>query len=146
MIAKVQIGRLTFEAHRGSGGLLNVILHSAKGQQQIEITPGEWESLERIAAAGTESQREEAIAAMRVCIIYARDRRGGAFDFDTWIHLVEHALEKGQLPPHAIEEAQGEALMLRRALTAVRKERDEMQREVEELRRRQAAFVEATRG
>jgi hypothetical protein len=71
----------------------------------------------------------EALAACRVAIVYARDRRGGAFDFDTWIRLVESALDKGQLPPHAFEEAQGEALRLREALTNVQKERDALKAE-----------------
>ena len=34
----------------------------------------------------------KALRAMRACIVYARDRRGGMFDFDTWIHMVDHAL------------------------------------------------------
>lgn len=63
---------------------------------------------------------EHAAQAMRVALIYARDRRGSAFDFDTWKQLVEEALGWGRLPPHAIEDAQAEALKFRDALRNVR--------------------------
>jgi hypothetical protein len=68
----------------------------------------------------------DAMEALRVCVIYARDRRGAGFDFDTWIHLVEAALTSGTLPPHAIEEAQAEALQYHTALANVREERDRL--------------------
>ena len=136
-----------------------VIVHLATGQHELgRMSDDEWRFIEVVgkghASMFAEVKRlddevtraRDAIAAMRVCIVYARDRRGGAFDFDTWTRLVETALEKGQLPPHAIEEAQAETLIYRTALDNVRKERDALTREVEDLRRRQQAWIEATSG
>ena len=68
-----------------------------------------------------------AIQAMRACIVYARDRRGNAFDFDTWDKMATSALETGTVPPHAVEDAQSEALQYKKALDVERqriKERD----------------------
>jgi hypothetical protein len=66
--------------------------------------------------------------AMRACIVYARDRRGGMFDFDEWSKMVEHALSRGDVPPHALEEAQGLEAETRRALYKIRDDRDRLQR------------------
>lgn len=86
-----------------------------------------------IARLDVELAKARAVSqAMRTCIVYARDRRGNAFDFDTWIQLVESALAHGTLPPHAVEEAQGEALMYKQALDAVRTHRDLLLRELAE--------------
>jgi DNA repair exonuclease SbcCD ATPase subunit len=68
---------------------------------------------------------------VRVCeaIVYARDRRGVAFDFDTWDKMVEYALRVGDVPPHALEDVQGEVVALQKALASVRDERDAARRD-----------------
>ncbi len=54
MVTTLNLGRLRFEAHRSSGSL-TVVMHSACGPQQIEITPGEWRDLELTAALETQT-------------------------------------------------------------------------------------------
>ena len=69
---------------------------------------------------------------LRACIVYARDRRGGLFDYDEWIEQVEHALDN-KIPPHAIEHAHsmkaqawGVLMSLRKECYELRKNRDEL--------------------
>jgi hypothetical protein len=67
---------------------------------------------------------QELCSAMRTCIVYARDRRGGMFDFDEWSKMVEHALHAGQPPPCALENAQVKEAQAWAAVDGMRKERD----------------------
>ena len=62
---------------------------------------------------------------LQACIKYARDRRGSSFDFDEWKTQVEHALDN-KIPPHAIENAQAKEAQAWAAVSAIRKERDEL--------------------
>jgi hypothetical protein len=70
------------------------------------------------------AEHDVQLQAMRACIVYARDRRSGSFDFDTWIKMVEYALRVGDVPPHALEDAQSEATALMKVLIDVRTERN----------------------
>ena len=66
----------------------------------------------------------ERLQVMRTCIVYARDRRGGLFDFDEWADMVRHALEDGTVPPHALENAQAKEVQAWEAVKSIRAERD----------------------
>lgn len=131
----ISLGILTLTATIAAGPIITVRVRSPGGDVgTLHLSIAEWTSLRALvdvlaAADRRHAEDQRTIEAMRACIVYARDRRGGAFDFDTWIRMVEHALEKGGLPPHAIEEAQAEAIIFRDALRRVRDERDQLRAE-----------------
>lgn len=64
------------------------------------------------------------LQALRACIMYARDRRGGAFDSDKWEKMVEYALRAGDVPPHALEDAQAKEAQAWEAVKSIREARD----------------------
>lgn len=60
---------------------------------------------------------------LRACVVYARDRRGGMFDYDEWALMVEKALEGIPLA-HAIENAQATEAKAWDAVKNMRRDRD----------------------
>lgn len=77
-------------------------------------------------------KRDEQIAALRACVVYARDRRGGMFDYDEWAHMVDKALE-GVVPKHALEDAQGREAVAWASVKRMREERDAARAELRDV-------------
>lgn len=112
------LGRTKLEAFAGSGGLFNVILHSAKGQQQVELTPGEFAALELAAE----------------CLSMA-SRRAEADRLE---------INRLQLQRDALAASEAANLERWRRAREVIDEVVQLRHEVAELRAKQAAFVEAS--
>jgi hypothetical protein len=93
--------------------------------------------------AKNQAEYDLQLQAMRACIVYARDRRGGAFDFDEWNKMVEYALRAGFPPPHALEDAQTKEAQAWAAVASIREERDELREQLQFWKgQADAAYVE----